>query len=165
MGLALAILETLEHLAALPGGGQRDTALLQLGAATIELQRGLLLRALDALEPCLCGDQSGARSRRGLRNGLLASGGGAGLGVGEQRNASRTQRKAGGEGLTGHVPFVGAHFPHPLQREDKGRIAHGHLVGPGPPRLRLLGPTIRPGPFRPPARCAPTNPSPAAIAE
>ena len=131
MRLALAILEALEHLAALPGRGQGCAALLQLDAATLELQRGLLLRALDALEPCLRGDERGARTRSGLRDGLLAGGGGTRLCVGEQGDAPRTQRQAGGEGLAGHVLFVGAHFAHPLQREDKGRIAHGHLVGRG----------------------------------
>ena len=114
-----------------PARGQGGAALLQLVAATIELQRGLLLRALDALEPGLLGEERGARARSGLRDGLLASGGGTRLGVGEQRDAPRAQRKAGGEGLTGHVLLVGAHLAHPLKREDKGGIAHAPLVGPG----------------------------------
>jgi hypothetical protein len=36
---ALAVLQTLEHLATLAGGGQSGAALLQLGAATLGLQR------------------------------------------------------------------------------------------------------------------------------
>ena len=91
--LALAVLEALEHLAALPGRGQGCAALLQLDAATLELQRGLLLRALDALEPGLLGEQCGTRARSGLRDDALARGGGAGLGVGEQRDAPRAQRR------------------------------------------------------------------------
>ena len=56
--LALAVLQPVEHLAALAGAGERRAALLQLVGPAVELQRGLLLRALDALEPGLLGKRA-----------------------------------------------------------------------------------------------------------
>ena len=119
MGLALARLEALERLAALTRGGELAAALLELRVAAIELQRGLLLGAVHALEPGLSRDEIRARPRRRLRHRLLASRRRALLRVGEQRDAPRANRKARRERLAGNILLVSAHFAHALQGEGE----------------------------------------------
>ena len=119
MGLALARLEALERLSALTRSSELAAALLELRVAAIELQRGLLLGAVHALEPGLRGDEVSAGSRRRLGNRLLARVSRALLRVGQQRDATRTNRKARRERLAGNILLVSAHFAHALQGEGE----------------------------------------------
>lgn len=119
MGFALARLEALESLTALAGDGERLAALREVGVAAIELQRGLLLGALDALQPGLRGEKLRAGPRRCVRRRLLASSGRALLRVGQQRDAARANREARRERLAGQILLVGAHFAHALQGEGE----------------------------------------------
>jgi len=119
MRLALAFLEPLERLAALAGRGERGAALGEIGVAAVELQHGLLLGALHALEPGLRGDELGAAARRRIRHRLLASGGSALTRVGQHRDATRANREARRERLAGYVLLVSAHFAHALQGEGE----------------------------------------------